>query len=52
MLTTEQLETTLYALEGYMQGNDDHKLVDELEAICTQIIDKEIPSSKKENDRT
>ena len=53
MLTTKQLETTLYALEGYMQGNCDFPLVDELAIICTQIIEEEIPVSKsKENERT
>ena len=25
--TTTDLETILYSLEGYMQGNDDNKLV-------------------------
>ena len=27
-LTTKDLETILYSLEGYMQGNDDNKLVE------------------------
>lgn len=49
MFKTKQLETILYSLEGYMQGNDDHELVDELEDICTQIIEEEIPASKEEN---
>ena len=48
MLETNQLETILHALEGYIQGNDDHELVDELNAICTQINEKEIPESKKD----
>ena len=50
MFTTKQLETILYALEGYIQGNSDYQLVDELVAICTQIIEEEIPASKKENE--
>ena len=48
MLTTEQLEITLYALEGYIQGNCDFPLVDELAIICTQIIEEEIPASESE----
>ena len=48
MIKTDQLETILHALEGYIQGNDDHELVDELIAICTQINEQEIPESKKD----
>jgi hypothetical protein len=48
MFKTEQLETILYSLEGYIQGNDDHELADELVDICTQIIEEEIPASKEE----
>jgi hypothetical protein len=48
MLTTKQLETTLYALEGYIQGNSDYQLVDELVTICTQLIEEEIPVSESE----
>ena len=40
-LTTKDLETILYSLEGYMQANDDTKLVEELEDICYRI-DKEL----------
>ena len=32
-----QLETILYSLEGYIQGNDDLELVDELVDICYKI---------------
>ena len=39
-LTTKDLETILYSLEGYMQANDDTELVEELEDICYRI-DKE-----------
>ena len=37
MFKTKQLETILYSLEGYMQGNDDHELVEDLEGICYRI---------------
>ena len=40
-LTTKDLQTILYSLEGYMQGNDDTELVEELEDICYRI-DKEL----------
>ena len=33
----EELEAILYSLEGYIQGNDDNKLVDELVDICYKI---------------
>ena len=32
-----ELETILYSIEGYIQGNDDLKLVDELVDICYKI---------------
>ena len=32
-----QLETILYSLEGYIQGNDDRELVDELVDICYKL---------------
>ena len=35
--TTKDLQTILYSLEGYMQGNDDNELVEELEGICYRI---------------
>jgi len=38
--TKKELETILYSLEGYIQGNDDEELVAELEDICNKI-DKE-----------
>ena len=37
MFTNHELETILYSLEGYIQGNDDNKLVDELVDICYKI---------------
>ncbi len=35
--TTKDLQTILYSLEGYMQGNDDTELVEDLEGICYRI---------------
>ena len=32
--------TILYSLEGYIQGNDDDKLCDELEDICNKIVEE------------
>ena len=42
-----ELETILYSLEGYMQGNDDTELVEELEDICYRI-DKKLEEKYKE----
>ena len=42
MFTKHELETILYTLEGYMIGNDDDKLCDELSVICDKIS-KELP---------
>ena len=36
-LSKHELETILYSLEGYIQGNDDLELVDELVDICYKI---------------
>ena len=36
-LTNDDLQTILYSLEGYMQGNDDNELVEELDVICDKI---------------
>ena len=48
-LTTKDLETILYSLEGYMQANDDTELVEELEDICYRI-DKELEAKYKESE--
>ena len=40
MFTKNELETILYSLEGYIQGNDDDKLCDELEDICNKIVEE------------
>ena len=37
MFTKHELETILYSLEGYIQGNDDNELCDELVDICYKI---------------
>ena len=39
-LTTKDLQIILYSLEGYMQGNDDNELVEELDDICYRINKK------------
>ena len=36
-LSKHELETILYSLEGYIQGNNDLKLIDELVDICYKI---------------
>ena len=38
MYNKDQLETILYVFEGYMQGNDDEKLVQEMELICERTL--------------
>ena len=48
-LTNDDLQTILYSLEGYMQGNDDTELVEELEDICYRI-DKKLEEKYKELD--
>ena len=44
MFTKHELETILYTLEGYMIGNDDDKLCDELVVICDKIIEELAPA--------
>ena len=43
MFTKNELETILFSLEGYIQGNDDDKLCDELVVICDKIIEELAP---------
>ena len=38
--TTKDLQTILYSLEGYIQGNDDNELVEELNIICNKIVNE------------
>ena len=44
MCTKHELETILFSLEGYIQGNDDDKLCDELVTICDKIIEELAPA--------
>ena len=44
MFTKDELETILYTIEGYIQGNDDDKLCDELVVICDKIIEELAPA--------
>ena len=44
MFTKNELETILYTIEGYIQGNDDDKLCDELVVICDKIIEELAPA--------
>ena len=43
MFTRNELETILYTIEGYIQGNDDDKLCDELCVICDKIVEELAP---------
>ena len=36
-LTEEQLSTILYVLEGYVQGNDDEELCEEIDEIFKEL---------------
>ena len=44
MFPKHELETILFSLEGYIQGNDDDKLCDELVTICDKIIEELAPA--------
>ena len=44
----DDLETILYSLEGYIQGNDDSELCDKLVDICYRIEDELVPDVNKE----
>ena len=44
MFTKHELETILFCLEGYIQGNDDDKLCYELVTICDKIIEELAPA--------
>tara|TARA_Y100001963_G_scaffold158255_1_gene257241 strand:- start:1347 stop:1526 length:180 start_codon:yes stop_codon:yes gene_type:complete len=42
-LTEDQISTILYVLEGYVQGNDDTELCEEIDTIFQQlegVVDK------------
>ena len=36
-LTEEQISTILYCLEGYVQGNDDEELCEEIDEIFKEL---------------
>ena len=36
-LTQKQISTVLYVLEGYVQGNDDEELVEEIDEIFKEL---------------
>ena len=36
-LTEEQISTVLYVLEGYVQGNDDEELCEEIDEIFEEL---------------
>ena len=36
-LTEEQISTILYCLEGYVQGNDDEELCEEIDEIFEEL---------------
>ena len=40
-LREEQISTILYCLEGYVQGNDDEELVDEVDEIF-EVLEKTV----------
>ena len=40
-LREEQISTILYCLEGYVQGNDDEELVEELDEIF-EVLEKTV----------
>ena len=40
-LREEQISTILYCLEGYVQGNDDEELVEEVEEIF-EVLEKTV----------
>ena len=40
-LREEQISTILYCLEGYVQGNDDEELVEELDVIF-EVLEKTV----------
>ena len=50
-LSKDELETIIYCLEGYLQGNDDEELSDEIVRICTKVEQlSEVCECKEQND--
>ena len=48
-LTEDQISLILYCLEGYVQGNDDHKLVEEVDEIFEVLENIEFSTGVVEN---
>ena len=50
-LSKHELETIIYCLEGYLQGNDDEELSDEIVRICTKVEQlSEVCECKEQSD--
>ena len=47
-LTGDQISTILYVLEGYMQGNDDEELVQEMDEIF-EVLENIVPAKYYDN---
>ena len=48
-LTEDQISLILYCLEGYVQGNDDHDLVEEVDEIFEVLENIEFSTTPVEN---
>jgi len=48
-LTENQVSLILYCLEGYVQGNDDHDLVEEVDEIFEVLENIEFSTGDVEN---
>ena len=48
-LTEDQISLILYCLEGYVQGNDDHKLIEEVDEIFEVLENVEFSTTPVEN---
>ena len=36
-LSKDELENIIYCLDGYLQGNDDEEISDDIVTICTKL---------------
>ena len=48
-LTENQVSLILYCLEGYVQGNDDHDLIEEVDEIFEVLENIEFSTTPVEN---
>ena len=48
-LTEDQISLILYCLEGYVQGNDDHELIEEVDEIFEVLENIEFSTDVVEN---